>query len=381
MKREKDYFMKAKIIFLPILGMCLAGCSTVMMKAEAAASYEYGVTPLYLRGTFDGVDKWNNNYQSNLFTYVSNKTYEMCLKNVSLKQGDEFKIGADDWETFEYGYKDGYNDRLTDFSKTYIDYANGNFRCNTTDTYDIYARYAHNGNDYSVAIVRSASSLLKMASANNFTRSTQINIDDGAAIARLQEESYFGTSLTLTRKTLFIDNGLYMHNDSAGNVNSGYFTPAGTTEMWHYTLKDGYTNINETDSATFVINRRKDSSSKTTNEWYINGMYFANHADAASAYLDFDMDNNNYYCGDKDAKVEDKTLFHDFMYFTAPVYEPTTDLVEFTGVGIKDLKGGQVEYFLYAANCDFLADTANTVFSSATLTNIGSTEIPVLTNW
>ena len=149
-----------------------------------------------------------------------------------------------------------------------------------------------------------------------------------------------------------------MHNGSAGNVNSGYFTPEGTTEMWHYTLKDGYTNINETDSSTFVIN-----------------------ANSISSLMEFDMDNNNFYCGDSTAKVGKETLFHDFMYFTAPVYEPSSNLVEFTGVGLKDLKGGNVEYYLYAAECDFLAPTANTVFSSATLTDINSTSIPVLLNW
>ena len=229
--------MKISYLGLSVLAICLATASN-SPKITRNNSFVFGETPLYLRGTFDGVNKWNEGYEGNQFTYVSGKSYEFCLKNVDLKVGDEFKIGAADWSTFEYGYKDGGNDRITDFSKTYIDYADGNFRCNTAGVYDIYARYGHNSSDYSVAIVKSASNLLSMAATNNFTRQTQINIDDGANLANLQDNNYFGTSLTLTRQTLFIDNGLYMHNGSAGNVNSGYFTPNGTTEMWHYTLKD-----------------------------------------------------------------------------------------------------------------------------------------------
>lgn len=378
--KKEDKFMRMKCGFIFVLAMCLSGCANLPIKAQATG-YVFGETPLYLRGSFNGVNKWDSGYESNLFTYVTSKSYEFCLKNVTLTAGDEFKIGAADWSVFEYGYKDGDNDRITDFSKSYIDYASGNFRCNTTGVYDIYARYGHNSTDYRVAIVKSASSLLSLAADNNFTRDTQINIDDGSSFAELQNDNYFGTSLTLTRKTLFINNGLYMHNGSAGNVNSGYFTPSGTTEMWHYTLKDGYSNLNETDSGTYVVNRRKDSSSRTTNEWFINGMYFANHASDIDAVMDFDFDNENFYCGDKTAQVGSETLFHDFMYFTAPVYEPSSNLVEFTGVGLKDLKGGTVEYYLYAADCTFLAESAHTVFSSARLTDIGSTTIPVLANW
>ena len=336
----------------------------------AESNYQFGTTKLYLRGNFNGVDCWNSGYTSNEFEYVTGKSYEFCLKNIELHEGDLFKIAADSWDDFQYGA-----DKLTNHTKSYYfgtAQSDNNIQCNKTGTYDIYCRYNHNySNEYSVDISLSASYLLSMTRLNNFTRSTQINLTAEGYTDLVNNSSYFGEFYT-QRTTLFIDNALYMHNSTNG-VNSGYYTPKDTNEMWHYTIEGGYSNLNCDN--TYVTNKRKDSSSVNTNDWYINGKYFAAHANEIATLMEYDYDNNNFYS-------DSNTLFHDFMFFTAPVFTngkdfAGNDVVTFTGVGLKDLNGS-IGYYLYANGYEYLSVGANTVFSQAILSNIGTTTIPVL---
>ena len=329
--------------------------------------YIYGTTPLYLRGSFNGTN-WAA-LEAYKLEYVTNSQYEMVLKGVSLSEGDELKVADANWSCFEYGFGN-----VTDFSKSYFSNAgsNGNMRCNKTATYDVYARINHSG-EYSVEFALSPEYLLSMAAANNYTRYTQINLSaEGYLELSKAEHSHFG-SFNLTRTTLFVDNALYMH-DGTTNVNSGYWTPAGTTKMYHYTLENGWNSINEK-SNSFVKNFRLDSSTKTTNEWYINGMYLAAHASEIGAIMEYDYTNHNYYSVDFTTFA---TLLHDWMYITAPVYTNEDGVVVFTGVGLRDHKNNEVIYELYASGCEYLEGENQTIFSQATFYNIGTTSIPVL---
>ncbi len=339
------------------------------------SNYQFGVTPIYLRGVIGGENHWDSGYESYQFNYVSDKTYEFCLKNVNLNAGDEFKIAAASYSDFEYSVG-----KLTQYTRDQVYFGsatdpwtdNSNIKCFISGNYDIYCRYRNNDDQYcKVEIALSASSILSMTKDNNFTRSTQINLTSSGYDYLVANGSYFGQFYT-TRTTLFTNNALYMHNSTAA-VNSGYFTPKGTNEMWHYTIDGGYENLNLGNSN--VNNLRKDSSTVNTNDWYINGKYFAAHSNEIAELMEYDFNNHNYYS-------DDSSLFHDFMFFTAPVFTNGKDfsgnnVVTFTGVGLKDLKGS-VAYYLYANGCELLDAGANTVFSQAILSEIGTTSIPVL---
>lgn len=341
---------------------------------NAVQSYEYGVTPIYLRGVIRGENHWDSGYESNRFTYVTDKSYEFCLKNITLQSGDEFSIGSSDWG-FQYGVG-----KLTQYTRDQVYFGavdnnwgeKANIKCFTSGNYDIYCRWRDGDVEYcKVEIVLSAKALLSMTEENNFTRSTQINLTSEGYNYLVENGSYFGQFYT-TRTTLFTNNALYMHNSTQA-VNSGYFTPKGTNEMWHYTIDGGYESLNLGNS--YVTNLRKDSSTVNTNDWYVNGMYFAAQSTEIAALMEYDFNYHNYYS-------DSNTLFHDFMFFTAPVFTngkdfAGNDVVTFTGVGLKDLKGS-VAYYLYANGCEYLDAGANTVFSQAILSEIGTTSIPVL---
>lgn len=338
------------------------------------SEYSYGVTPIYLRGVINGDNHWDSGYQSYQFEYENGLSYEFSLKGIVLQAGDEFSIGSSDWG-FQYGVG-----KLTQHTRDYLYFGavnnnwgeNDNIKCYSSGVYDIYCRYNHNySGQYSVEIALSASYLLSMTNKNNFTRSTQINLTAEGYQDLVENNSYFGEFYT-QRTTLFIDNALYMHNSTNG-VNSGYYTPKGTNEMWHYTIDGGYENLACGNS--YITNQRKDSSSVNTNDWYVNGKYFSTNASSIASLMSYDYDHHNYYS-------TSNTLFHDFMFFTAPVFTNGkdfngNDVVSFTGVGLKDLKNS-VGYYLYADGYKYLSDGANTVFSQAILTNIGTTTIPVL---
>jgi hypothetical protein len=345
------------LCFSSLAGTNSSSTNFLVGKKEAADSS----IVLYLRGT---MNSWNAEDNYKLAISEGTVSFDRYIRNVSLTANAELKIATSDWTTWQYGYTN-----LTDFSKSYCGSVENSTNIKITEAglYDIYVNTSTNY----VEIAKSAQELFQRQDLN-YTRSTQTNLNaDG--FSKIIAVNHF-SSFTQLRTTYFINNGLYMHDGTTG-TNSGYYTRKNENSgnnMYHYQIEGGYSNM----STGSIINERHDSTINT-NDFFINGHYYHENASTIYTNYQYDMNNHNYYS-------TDATMIQNAMYFTAPLFcnpefivvtGEAARTVNFTGAGLKDIKDGKTEHYLYTSDTSLLSDGANTVFSKATIANAGDTVI------
>jgi hypothetical protein len=371
--------MKAKnLIILSAGALMLAGCGSAGIHLfEPIKNFEVGGTEsLYVRGTIGGVNHWDSGYDAYTLTYIdSTSAINYQFKGITFAAGDSFKIGGTAWAIAEVNY----SQLLT---TTHLS-SSGNSNIDVVDagTYDVYLSTTMAAPYWKLAVVPTAASLLAAAD-KNLTRTTNMYVSNDYMTGTVQQYDHFKDCITTSRVTNFVEGGLYMHTDN-DTINSGYYSKTSENSgnnMYHYTLTGGYTTNFSNESAT-IENQREDSKTTSVDDFFINGHYFTTNAATIGAKFSYDIVHLNYY---SDSATAGDALVTDFMHFTAPLFtnyiDNETTKVTFKGLGLKDGGSEGVFYYMYTDDA-ILASGANTVFSSAKVSNIGTTTIPFLAKY
>lgn len=218
---------------------------------------------------------------------------------------------------------------------------------------------------------KTAAEILNAADANyTRTTTTYFNADSFSAVLGKNRFDCF----TQSRKTLWTDHALYMHNEST-QINSGYLDM--NQKIYHYTLHNGLQDLAKTDK-TLVENLREDYVSAET-DFTIHDFFTGAHSfkkQAASLATFFSPTGEGVYAS------TEASLFTDFMFFCAPLYtnpevEAGTPYLTFSKTEIVDLGDGSYQYRLYATETEKLSQT-NGLFATATVSSIGTTSLPIM---
>lgn len=359
-----------------LLSGCMMAWPAIFEPVKKA--FTVGTDALYVRGTIGGVNHWDSGYASYQLTYIdSTSSINYQLKGITFAADDQFKIASAD-----YGAEVNYGQMLT---TTHFAQGDGsgayNIKVVDAGTYDIYLSLTIASPTWKVAVVPTASSLLSAAD-KNFTRTTNMYVSNEYMTGTIQQYDHFKDCITTSRVTNFVAGGLYMHTDN-DTINSGYYSKSsenGGNNMYHYSLTGGYTtNFSSVDAT--IENQREDSTTTSVDDFFTNCHYFTANAATIGAKFSYDIVHLNYY---SDSATAGEGLIGDFMRFTAPLFtnyiDDETTKVTFKGLGLKDGGSEGVFYYMYTDDA-ILASGANTVFSSAKVSNIGTTTIPFLAKY
>jgi len=370
--------MKArKLVILSAGALMLAGCGSagIHLFEPIKKTFTVGTDALYVRGTIGGVNHWDSGYDAYTLTYIDNTSaINYQFKGITFAANDAFKIAS-----IDYGAEVNYSQLLT--TTHFSGSGSSNITVTDAGTYDVYLSITLASPEWKVAVVPTAASLLSAAD-KNFTRTTNMYVSNEYMSGTIQQYDHFKDCITTARVTNFVAGGLYMHTDN-DTINSGYYSKTSENSgnnMYHYNLTGGYTTNFANVSAT-IENEREDSKTTSVDDFFINGHYFTTNAATIGAKFSYDIVHLNYY---SDSATAGDTLVADFMHFTAPLFtnyiDSETTKVTFKGLGLKDGGSEGVFYYMYTDDA-ILASGANTVFSSAKVSNIGSTTIPFLAKY
>lgn len=221
----------------------------------------------------------------------------------------------------------------------------------------------------------------------NYTRETVIAWT-AETYQEITDSNLNAFPFTSTRKTLFIENAVYMYSDTY-DVNSGYYTRASTPNvMRHFRVEGGG---DARDSAEGTLSKDTFSANANVNLFYVNLHTIKNSlAMFTSAFSEVTI-GEKWVATNlsaeaitlKDSENQDYTidLATAFMYFTAPTFtNPSLNenpYFSFSKAEIIYNSSDELKFQLFANETDAL-DNDSGLFATATITNKGTTTIRVL---
>lgn len=360
--------MRRKTLILWGSVLLLSGCVSPQIVAKPLLrAFVSGTDEVYLLGD---KNSWTSSAEYR-FTYSASDAVPYKLASIPFAADEEFKLYCGtDWA----GYNCTSSITSLHFTSANSNDPYANFKTKDAGVYDLYftANY-QNGGRWKVFAILSAESLLKQQDLN-YTRTTEIKATVDY-FTQIQDKNLYAC-ITKNRTTEFIDNGLYMHDTTGTSTNSGYYTRLhenGGVNLYHYNLSEGSDYRTNADAT--LSNERLDSSTVTTNDFFINAHYFNSNATTIGALMQFDFDHFNYYL----PANGNESLMTLFMYFVAPLFtNPSEAPIVFSGAGLKDTGAKTLSFYLYSSESNKLESGAETVFARADITGVGTTTIPFL---